>query len=96
VSQLVAQAAQNPSSPPEDNLAPTWRIAHSLLGNPFGLAFSTATNDLYVSDIASRILAFNLSSLTVGTTAPSLAARVIQGSATGLLTPHGLALDPQN
>src|SRR5574341_959973 len=90
VNQLVQTA------PSDHNLAPTWTIANASFNAPFGLAFNAATKDLYVSDIAGRILAFNLSSLTVSTPVPSLPARVIQGSATGLLTPHGLALDPQN
>ncbi len=80
---------------PNHNIPPTWTISNSSLSAPFGLAFNRVTNDLFVSDIANRILTFNLGSLSVGT-APSLQPRVIQGNSTGLFAPHGLALDPQN
>jgi DNA-binding beta-propeller fold protein YncE len=92
LSALVGAAQTNP---PDDNQAPTWTIANSSLTSPFGLAYNALTKDLYVSDAASRVLAFSLSSLALGTPVPSLQPRVIQGSSTGLLTPLGLALDPQ-
>jgi hypothetical protein len=96
---LVKAAFDNPLAPPDDNQTPAWTITSSSFISPFGLAFDARTNDLFVSNISnatnSRILVFNLASLAVGTPLPSLQPRVIQGASTGLLTPHGLALDPQ-
>ncbi len=86
------------AQPPDDNRAPTWTIANASLTNPFGLAFDARSNDLYVSDANSspgKILSVNIGTLSLTTPVPSLQPRVIQGSSTGLLTPHGLALDPQ-
>lgn len=95
----LVDAADGSPQPPDDNQAPAWTIAHSSFISPFGVAFDARTKDLYVSNISdatnSRILVFNLASLVVGTPAPSLQPRVVQGSSTELLTPHGLALDPQ-
>ncbi|MEW6684169.1 MAG: Ig-like domain-containing protein [Nitrospirota bacterium] len=95
----LVDAADGSPQPPDDNQAPAWTIAHSSFISPFGVAFDAGTKDLYVSNISdatnSRILVFNLASLVVDTPAPSLQPRVVQGSSTGLLTPHGLALDPQ-
>jgi DNA-binding beta-propeller fold protein YncE len=90
---------QNP--PPSDyNRRPKWTISHASLADPFALAFDTVTNALYVSVAQSspfgRILTFNLSSLSAGTSNPTLEPHVIQGSSTGLDAPNGLALDPQN
>lgn len=81
--------------PVDQNIAPTWTIAHAAMGIPFGLTFNAATKDLYVSDLLDRILAFNLSTLSLDKPVPSLEPRLIMGSSTGLRTPHGMALDPQ-
>jgi hypothetical protein len=98
LSQKVALAAAG--SPPDDNQAPTWTIADALFNFPFGLAYDGRTSDLYVSNIStdaatSRILVFNLASLALDQSRPSLQPRLIQGLSTGLSFPHGLALDPQ-
>jgi len=64
LSQKVAAAGAG--SPPDDNQAPTWTIAHASFISPFGLAYEATTKDLYVSNISdatnSRILVFNLAS----------------------------------
>ncbi|HET8760436.1 MAG TPA: hypothetical protein VFN94_05175, partial [Nitrospiria bacterium] len=100
---LVAQAAANPGAPPEDNRAPAWTIKHFKLVAPFGVVFEQASRQLYVSDIAGRILAFDLTDLDtdladldIDTPEPALTPRVVEGASTGLAAPLGLALDPQN
>jgi DNA-binding beta-propeller fold protein YncE len=83
------------TAPSDHNLAPTWTIAHAAMGIPFGLTFNAATMDLYVSDLLNQIFAFDLNTLSLDQPVPSLEARLIKGSSTGLRTPHGMALDPQ-
>jgi DNA-binding beta-propeller fold protein YncE len=93
---LVDAAAENPTEPPEDNIAPTWIIKDPLLVAPFGMAFEGVAHTLYVSDLSNRILAFDLDDLVPGTAEPDLTPRVISGVSTGLSAPLGLALDPLN
>jgi DNA-binding beta-propeller fold protein YncE len=99
---LVALAAATPGSPPEDNRAPTWTITYSKLLSPFGVVFDVASHFLYVSDLGvisnltGRILAFDLSALDTETPAPALVPRVVEGANTGLYSPLGIVLDPQD
>lgn len=100
VSALVADAAENPTTPPDDipslNLAPTWTIKYPTVIAPFGLAFDHTNTDLYVSDVSGWVNIFSLLSLSSSNAAPSITPRVIFGSTTGLVLPFGMALDPQN
>jgi hypothetical protein len=99
VGALVDAAATTvplPAEPPKVNLAPTWTIKDPFLQEPFGLAFEGIGQMLYVSDLSSRLLAFDLDDLVLGTAEPDLTPRVVQGISTGLAAPLGLALDPLN